>query len=104
MLYFVLAVALCVWGGGGGVGMVGGGGQLEYCEENRDFTLESNQSYIIHLKKVSIQINLKIPCTSCSARQPSMMRVSIACFTALLVMLLLAKGRVNVFSVWPFSL
>ena len=38
MLYFVAAVALCV--------CVGGGGGLEYCEENSYFTLESNQSYI----------------------------------------------------------
>ena len=41
MLYFVAAVALCVRVRGGG-----GGGVLEYCEENSYFTLESNQSYI----------------------------------------------------------
>ena len=54
-------------------------------------------------KKVNIQISLKIPCTSCSDWQPSTMRVSIACFIALLLMLLLTKGKV-VFRVWPFSL
>ena len=49
-------------------------------------------------------MNLKTPCTSCSDWQPSTMRVSIACFIALLIMLLLAKGKADVFRVWPFSL
>ena len=49
-------------------------------------------------------MNLKIPCTSWSDWQPSMMHVWIACFIALLLMLLLAKVKVDVFRVWPFSL
>ena len=49
-------------------------------------------------------MNLKIPCTSCSDRQPRTMHVSIACFIALLLMLLLAKVTLDVFRVWPFSL
>ena len=45
---------------------------------------------------MSIQINLKLPCTSCSDWQPSTMRMPIARFIALLLMLLLAKGKVDV--------
>ena len=83
----------------------GGWGYFEYCGENSYFTLEPNQSYItIHVKIGSIQINLKLPCTSCSDWQPRTMHVSIACFIALLLMLLLAKVKVEVFSAWPFSL
>ena len=48
-------------------------------------------------------MNLKIPCTSCSDWQPSRMHVSIACFIALLLMLLLAKVMVDVFRVWPVA-
>ena len=43
-------------------------------------------------------MNLKIACTSCYDRQPSRMHTSIACFIALLLMLLLAKVKVDVFS------
>ena len=49
-------------------------------------------------------MNLKIPCTSCSDWQPSSVCVLIACFIALLLMLLLAKVKVDVFRLWPFSL
>ena len=91
-----------------------GGGVCACCTlllQLRIVTLHWNQtnliyiSYIyitIHLKKVSILMNLKIPCTSCSDWQLSMMLI--ACFIALLLMLLLAKVKVDVFRVWPFSL
>ena len=87
------------WGGGEGAG-------ANFNTVNSYFTLESNQSYMYNnsSEKVSIQMNLKIPCTSCFDWQPSTMRVSIACLIALLLMLLLAKVKVDVFSVWPFSL
>ena len=61
MLYFVAAVALCV--------------RVRGAEANlntvkRIVTLHWNQTNLryvtIYLKKVSIQMNLKIPCTSCS--------------------------------------
>ena len=66
---------------------------------------DPNQSWFsVHLKKVSIQMNLKIPCTTCSDWRPSTMRMLIARFIALLLMLLLAKVKVDVFRVWPFSL
>ena len=62
MLYFVAAVALCVH-------VRAAGPNLNTVK--RIVTLHWNQTnliYIItiHLKKVSIQMNLKIPCTSCS--------------------------------------
>ena len=99
MLHFVAAVALCVL-------VRGAGATLNTVK--RIVTLhwtQTNLIYItIHRKKVSIQMNLKISCTSCSDWQPSTMRVSIACFIALLLMLLLAKVKVDVFRVWPFSL
>ena len=102
MLYFVAAVALCVH-------VRGAGANLNTVKRISYFTLESNQSYIYIYnnsseKSKSIQMNLKILCTSCSDWQPSTMCVSIACFIALLLMLLLAKGKVDVFRVWPFSL
>ena len=62
-LYFVAAVALCVH-------VRGTGANLNTVK--RIVTLhwkQTNLIYIyktIHLKKVSIQMNLKIPCTSCS--------------------------------------
>ena len=99
MLYVVAAVTLCerVRGPGANFNTV-----------KRIVTLHWNQTNLIyitiHLKKVSIQMNLKISCTSCSDWQPSTMRVSIACFIALLLMLLLAKVKVDVFRAWPFSL
>ena len=102
MLYFVAAVALCVrvrGGGGGGGGGGGAGANLNTVKRIVTFTLESNQSYIHNNsseKKENIQMHLKIPCTSCSDWQPSTMRVSIACFIALLLMLLLATVKVGV--------
>ena len=63
MLYSVAAVAFCVRVGGAGANLN---------TVKRIVTLHRNQTslmYItIHLKKkkVSIQMNLKIPCTSCS--------------------------------------
>ena len=95
------SVCVCGWGGGGGAGA-----NLNIVK--RIVTLHWNLTSLIyitiHLKKVSIQMNLKIPCTSWSDWQPSMMHVWIACFIALLLMLLLAKVKVDVFRVWPFSL
>ncbi len=63
MLYFVAAVALCVR-------VRGAGANLNTVK--RIVTLHWNQTNLIyiyitiHLKQVSIQMNLKIPCTSCS--------------------------------------
>ena len=74
MLYFVAAVALRVH-------VRGPGADLNTVK--RIVTLHWNQTNLIyiyitiHLKKVSIQMNLKIPCTSCSDWQPSTMRVSV---------------------------
>ena len=48
-------------------------------------------------------MNLKIPCTSCSDWQPSRMCLSIARFITVLLMLLLAKVKVDVFRVWPLA-
>ena len=101
LLFFVAAVAL--W-----VRVRGPGANLNTVK--RIVTLHWNQTNLIyiyktiHLKQVSIQMNLKIPCTSCSDWQPSTMPVWIACFIVLLLMLLLAKVKVDVFRVWPFSL
>ena len=92
MLYFVAAVALCV---------SVRGAEANLNTVKRIVTLHWKQTI---WKKVSIQMNLKIPRTSCSDWQPSRMRLSIACFIALLLMLLLAKVKVDVFKVWPFSL
>ena len=67
MLYFVTTAVLCEhvrWGGGLG------GANLNTVK--RIVTLHWNQTNLIyiyitiHLKQVSIQMNLKIPCTSCS--------------------------------------
>ena len=112
MLYFVAAVALCVHVRGAGANLNTVKRIVTLHWNHRIVILYWNQTnlmiyrlYItIYLKKVSIQINLKIPCTSCSDRQPSTMHVLIACFIALLLMLLLAKVKVDVFRVWPFSL
>ena len=64
MLDFVTAVAFCVCVGRGG----GAGANLNIVK--RIVTLHWNLTSLIyitiHLKKVSIQMNLKIPCTSCS--------------------------------------
>ena len=61
MLYFVAAVALSVR-------VRGAGASLNTV--NSIVTLPWNQTNLIyvtiHLKKVNIQMNLKIPCTSCS--------------------------------------
>ena len=98
MLYFIAAVALCA---------SVRGAEASLNTVKRIVTLHWNQTdliYItIHLKKVSILMNLKIPCTACSDWQPSRMHVSIACFIALLLMQLLAKVKVEVFRVWPLA-
>ena len=67
MLYFVAAVALCVRVRGAGANL------NTDCEENSYFTLESNQSYniTIHLRKLSIQMNLKIPCVNSLFHRPA---------------------------------
>ena len=69
MLYFVAAVALCVRVKGVGVGV--GGANLKTVK--RIVTLHWNKTNLIdniyitiHPKKVNIQMNLKIPCTSCT--------------------------------------
>ena len=66
MLYFVTTAVLCEhvrWGGGGG-----GGANLNTVK--RIVTLHWNQTNLIYIYKnsseTSIQMNLKIPCTSCS--------------------------------------
>ena len=61
MLYFIAAVALCA---------SVRGAEASLNTVKRIVTLHWNQTdliYItIHLKKVSILMNLKIPCTACS--------------------------------------
>ena len=93
-LYFVAAVALCVH-------IRGAGANLNTVK--RIVTLHWNQTNLIYIF-ITIYLKKGIPSTSCSDWQPSMMYLLIACFITLLLMLLLAKVKVDVFRVWPCSL
>ena len=106
MLYFVAAVALCVRvrGAGANLNTTKRIVTLHWNQTNLTYCNNSYEEKKEKKKKVNIQMNLKIHCTSCSDRQPSTMHALIACFIALLLMVLLVKVKVDVFRVWPFSL